>query len=91
MIKKEYKAGMLNIQARISDGFAVLVTNQPQVTKQIYEQTKREGKPVAWNQRVQACTQYYPNKTAEEILVIVDAEVEQAKKDGKVFAQAVKK
>jgi hypothetical protein len=87
-IKKEYSIGMLKIKARISDGFVVLVTNRPQVTREIYMQTKKEGKLVGYNERIQACTQFYPDMLAKEILEIVDNEVSQIKREGKnLFAK----
>jgi len=90
-IRKEYSVGMLKIKARISDGFVLLVTNQPQVTKEIYNQTKKEGKQVAWYERTQSLAQFYPNKNVKEILEIVDAEVNQVKKEGKNLFKKIKK
>jgi hypothetical protein len=91
IIKKEYNVGVLKIKARISDGFVVLVTNHPEVTKQIYLQSKKEGQQVAWNERIQACTQFYPALLAKEIEDITDREVIQIKKEGKNLFQNLPK
>lgn len=91
-IIKSYKLGVLDIKARIAEGFVIMVTNQPQVTKQIYELAKKSGKKVLWSERLQAVTQFYEGKTAEQIEVEVDAEVKQAKAQGlDAFKQYFKK
>lgn len=83
-IKKEYAINALKIKARISDGFVVLVTNQPQVTREIYNQCLQAGKHVIWSQRNQAVTQFYTGLFAEEIEKLVDLEVAQVRKEGKI-------
>ena len=81
-IKKKYNVGMLQIQARINNGFVTMTTNMPQVVRQIYEIKKSEGKKIRYNERLQCLVEYYDGKTAEQIAEIVDNEVKLAFKQG---------
>jgi hypothetical protein len=78
-IIKEWNIGGLKIKARFNDGFATLVTNNPLITKQIYEFELKSGKNVRYNARLNACTQFYSDKKAEEILEITEAEIADGK------------
>ena len=67
MIKKSMNIGFLKIFYRIEDGVVVLTTNQPLLTKEIFNLSKKNRRDVSWNDRLKACIERYPGKTEEEI------------------------
>jgi len=82
-IKKEYQIELLKIKVSISDGFVVLITNDPRVTLQIYETAKKQDRHVIWDARRQACIEFYPHQTQQEILELTDAQINKVKTEGK--------
>lgn len=67
MIKKEFNFGVFKIFARIEDGFVILKTNMNNATKSIYEEAKKNGKKVRYDDRRHACIQFYDGLNEKEV------------------------
>ena len=84
MIKKEFQMGSVILQFRISDGVAILTTNDPRITHQIYLQSFKADKPnINWNWRLSAFIEKFPNKKENEILELIKKDLEEANKKEK--------
>lgn len=79
-VKKEYNLGEVIFTFRVSDGVAVLTTNNPQISRQLYENSVKAGKPnLSYNERLNAVIEKFPGKTTEEILSAIDIDLGTAK------------
>ena len=54
MITKHLELGYVEIKVEIGDNIAVLKTNNPQITKQMFESAKKAEKRVFWDERQNA-------------------------------------
>lgn len=80
MITKHLELGYVEIKVDIGDGIAVLTTNNPQITKQMYEGALRARKPVCWDIHKHAMVELFKGLKAEQIASMIDTDFATAKK-----------
>jgi len=84
MIKKTYRMGTIVVDFRISDGVAIMTTNNHRVTEQLYKKASNSGKPnMSYNYRLHTFIEKFPNKTEKEIVEMLDEDMKTADEEGK--------
>jgi hypothetical protein len=81
MITRYLELGYVEIRVDIGDNIAVLKTNNPQITKQMYEGAKRAGKNVFWDERQYAMVETFSGLKAEQIASMIDTDFTTAKQE----------
>lgn len=83
-IKKSYNLmNAVKMDFRIADGVRILTTNNPEITKQIFNNFLKEKPNIIYNKEQHAIIEKHAGKKAEEILAITDEEMKIAEEQGK--------
>ena len=92
MIKKEIRMGTITKHFRVEDGVAIMTTNNPRVTFQVFQASSKAGKPnITYNHRLGAFIEKFPGKNENEIWELLEKDLKTANKEGrKARAYALK-
>jgi hypothetical protein len=81
-INKEFKLGLAIFNFKIVDGVAIMTSNDPKVTKQCYENCKKQKEfEVSYNSRLNAMIEKFPGRKAEEIVKMIEIDMDNANKE----------
>lgn len=81
-IKKEFNLNGVVFSFRITNGAAVMTSNNPQITKQCYENVKKSKEfEVSYDLKLNAMIEKFPGRKTEEIVKMIEIDMENAKKE----------